>query len=102
MGGNIVAPLFAYGHGPATPAGSAPGGFFTGIAITGGAFYPSTGRFPAPYRGNYFFADVASKFIARLDLANSNAACVRERQRHADQEAVNPAPTGFRAFRMSP
>ena len=45
-------------------------GFFTGFAIAGGAFYPASGTFAAPYRGNYFFADFLGKFIGRLDLAN--------------------------------
>jgi glucose/arabinose dehydrogenase len=68
----ITGPLFAYGHG--TPDPSGPGGFFTGIAITGGAFYPAAGPFPAAYRGSYFFADLGSKFVARLDTGNGNAA----------------------------
>ena len=32
------------------------------------------GRTRRPYRGNYFFADYASQWIGRLDLANGNAA----------------------------
>jgi len=72
--GNIAAPLFAYGHSAANPAGSAPGGFFTGCAIIGGAFYPAGGSFPAVYHGSYFFADLCTAFVARLDLANDNAA----------------------------
>ena len=74
VSGSIVAPLFAYKHSAAVPPGSGPGGFFTGFSIAGGAFYPATGNFPAPYRGNYFFADFVSKFVGRLDLANDNAA----------------------------
>ena len=70
----ITTPLFAYKHGAANPPGSGPGGFFTGFAIAGGAFYPDTGSLPAPYHGNYFFADFGTRFIARLDLANDNAA----------------------------
>lgn len=73
----ITGPLFAYKHSAAVPAGSGPGGFFTGFAITGGAFYPSSGTgavFPAEYRGNYFFADFSNRFVARLDPANGNAA----------------------------
>ncbi len=70
----VSAPLFAYRHSAASPAGSGPGGFFTGAAITGGAFYPASGPFPAPYRGNYFFADYVNGFIGRLDLGNGNAA----------------------------
>ena len=67
-------PLFAYKHGAAAPPGSGPGGFFVGFAITGGAFYPDSGPFPAAYSGNYFFADFVNRFVARLDLANNNAA----------------------------
>ena len=74
VSGNIVAPLFAYKHSAAVPPGSGPGGFFTGFSIAGGAFYPTTGNFPAPYRENYFFADFVSKFIGRLDMVNANAA----------------------------
>jgi glucose/arabinose dehydrogenase len=70
----VTAPLFAYGHSAATPPGSGPGGFFTGCAIAGGAFYPDTGSFPAAYRGAYFFADFCGRFVARLDTANGNAA----------------------------
>jgi glucose/arabinose dehydrogenase len=68
----ITGPLFAYKHGAVNPSG--PGGFFTGIAITGAAFYPGGGPFPASYRGNYFFGDLGKSFIARLDPANDNAA----------------------------
>lgn len=70
----ITAPQFAYRHGATNPAGSGPGGFFTGCAIAGGTFYPDSGPFPAAYRGNYFFADLCTAFVARLDLANDNAA----------------------------
>jgi glucose/arabinose dehydrogenase len=69
----ITAPLLAYRHGATNPPGSGPGGFFTGCAITGGAFYPDSGPFPAAYRGSYFYADLCTAFIARLDLANGNA-----------------------------
>lgn len=68
------APIFTYKHSPADPPGTGPGGFFTGFVITGGTFYPLAGNFPAAYRGNYFFADFAGRFIARLDMANDNAA----------------------------
>ena len=70
----VTAPLFAYKHSSTAPPGSGPGGFFVGFAITGGAFYPDSGPFPAAYRGQYFFADFVSRFVARLDLANNNAA----------------------------
>ncbi len=72
--GGQTSPLFAYKHSAASPAGSGPGGFFTGFAIAGGAFYPINGSLPAPWRGNYFFADFVSKFIGVIDLANGNAA----------------------------
>lgn len=70
----IVAPLFTYPHSAALPAGSGPGGFFSGFSIAGGTFYPASGSFPAPYRDSYFFADFVSRFIGRLDGANGNAA----------------------------
>lgn len=71
----VTAPLFAYKHSATVPPGTGPGGFFTGCAISGGAFYPSTGgSFPAGYGGSYFFADYCSAFIGRLDLANGTDA----------------------------
>ncbi len=70
----VTAPLFAYRHSATSPAGSGPGGFFTGFAITGGAFYPGTGAFPAAYRNSYYFADYVSRYVGRLDLANNHAA----------------------------
>lgn len=70
----ITAPLFAYAHDPSNPPGSGPGGFFTGCGVIGGAFYPDSGPFPAAYRGSYFFTDLCSGSVARLDLANGNAA----------------------------
>jgi glucose/arabinose dehydrogenase len=69
----IAGPLLAYRHSATNPPGSGPGGFFTGCAIVGGAFYPDSGPFPAAYRGSYFFADLCTSFVARLDLANDNA-----------------------------
>lgn len=78
VGGSITGPLFAYNHDPAVPPGSGPGGFFTGLSIAGGAFYPAAGTlasgFPAAFRGNYYFADFVRGFIGRIDLANDNAA----------------------------
>ena len=68
----VTAPLFAYDHDASVP--NAPAGFFGGCAITGGAFYGTSGAFPAAYRNSYYFADFCSHFIARLDLANGNAA----------------------------
>jgi len=75
-GPGLAAPLFAYAHpGPAAdPAG--PGGFFTGSVISGGAFYPASGPFPAHVRGSYFFAEFGSRWIARMDLANDGAVSV--------------------------
>jgi glucose/arabinose dehydrogenase len=72
--GNISGPLFSYNHDAASPPGSGPGGFFSGNVIAGGTFYPDTGPFPPPYRGNYFFADSGAAFIGMLDLTNDNAA----------------------------
>ena len=63
----ITAPLFAYGHTATNPPG------FSGCAIIGGAFYPDSGPFPAAYRGSYFFSDLCSAFVARLDPANNVA-----------------------------
>jgi glucose/arabinose dehydrogenase len=74
VAGGIAGPLFTYKHSAATPAGSGPGGFFVGNVIAGGTFYPGNGNFPAPYRGNYFFADFGAAFIGVVDLANGNAA----------------------------
>jgi glucose/arabinose dehydrogenase len=68
----IAGPLFTYAH--FAPTGTAPGGFFNGCAIIGGAFYPQSGPFPPAYRGRYFFADLCTAFVAQLDLANDNAA----------------------------
>lgn len=70
----ITGPLFTYKHSAASPAGSGPGGFFTGFAIAGGDFYPASGAFPAGYRNQYYFADFVSQFVGRIDLANGNAA----------------------------
>lgn len=70
----ITAPLFAYRHTATAPPGTGPGGFFTGFSIAGGTFYPDAGPFPAPWRGNYFFADFVNRFVGALDLANGNAA----------------------------
>jgi len=54
-------PVFAYRHGT-TKA--------TGCAITGGAFYnPTTTQYPSGYVGDYFFADLCSGWIRRLDSA---------------------------------
>ena len=73
----ITGPRFTYKHSAATPAGSGPGGFFTGNVIAGGTFYPSSGTsavFPAEIQGQYFFADFGSRFVARLDTVNGDVA----------------------------
>ena len=72
----VTAPLFTYKHSAAAPAGSGPGGFFTGNVIAGGTFYPTSGTnavFPVDFQGHYFFADFGSRFVARLDLNNLDA-----------------------------
>lgn len=74
VGGGVTGPLFTYRHSATSPAGTGTGGFFVGFAIAGGAFYPSTGMFPAPWRGGYFFADYVNRFVGFIDLANANAA----------------------------
>jgi glucose/arabinose dehydrogenase len=68
--GGHSAPLFAYAHAQSNPPGSGPGGFFTGFAIAGGAFYPASGPFPASYRGSYYFADFVGRYVGRLDADN--------------------------------
>ena len=73
VGAGITGPLFTYKHSAANPPGSGPGGFFTGFAIAGGAFYPAAGAFPAGYRDQYYFADFVSQFVGRYDLANDAA-----------------------------
>lgn len=54
------APIFYYAHGS---------GATTGDAIVGSAFYtPASGRtFPRSYAGDYFFADLTSGWVRRLD-----------------------------------
>jgi len=74
VGAGIAAPIFAYNHSNTVPAGAGPGGFFTGFAITGGAFYPGSGAFPTGYRDQYYFADFVGQYVGRIDLANGNAA----------------------------
>lgn len=72
--GGITGPLFTYKHFDTSVPGAGPGGFFTGAAIAGGAFYPDSGPFPDGYRGQYYFADFGSQWVGRLDGANGNAA----------------------------
>lgn len=67
---NFTTPIFAYRHNNSGPNPS----LMTGFAITGGAFYnPSTVLFPAHYVGSYFFSDVESGWIGRLDLETNEA-----------------------------
>lgn len=56
-------PIFAYQHGT---------GPTTGDAIVGAAFYDSPQRtFPRSYKGDYFFADLSSGWIRRIDAATN-------------------------------
>jgi hypothetical protein len=62
---NFTNPVFAYPHS---------GQPFSGCAIVGGAFYnPPTSQFPSTFTGSYFFADLCTGFIKRLDPAQGNA-----------------------------
>jgi glucose/arabinose dehydrogenase len=55
-------PLYAYAHSGAAP---------TGCAIVGGAFHdPAKVTWPAPFVGDYFFADLCSHWIRRFDPAS--------------------------------
>ena len=57
----FASPLFFYGHGTSDT---------TGCAIAGGAFYnPTHPAFGNDFVGNYFFADLCSGWIRRLDGA---------------------------------
>jgi hypothetical protein len=61
---HALGPLFSYRHG---------GTEATGCAITGGAFYnPTTTQYPSGYVGDYFFADLCSGWIRRLDSATGD------------------------------
>lgn len=61
----FIPPVFAYHQTIGTP---------TGRSIAGGAFYnPATPKFPESYAGDYFFADFASAFIWRYDVATDSA-----------------------------
>jgi len=67
--GRNEAPVFAYRHGNSET---------TGQAITGGAFYnPDAATFPAEYTGDYFFADHASGWIRRYDLATDKVSAFK-------------------------
>jgi glucose/arabinose dehydrogenase len=72
----VTPPLFAYLHQQfaPTPPGNSQGGFFVGDCTIGGAFYPNSGPFPAPWRGGYFFTDFVTAFVGFIDLNNDNAA----------------------------
>jgi glucose/arabinose dehydrogenase len=71
----VTPPIFTYPHdrNSPVPAGNGPGGFIVGACIIGGGFYPSSGPFPAPWRGGYFFTDFIDNFVAFVDLNNGNA-----------------------------
>ena len=57
----FTSPRFAYPHGSSDT---------TGCAITGGVFYnPPMPQFPSDFVGDYFFADLCSGWIRRLDVA---------------------------------
>ena len=57
---NYDDPIYQYSHS-------------AGCAIVGGAFYnPATSQYPAEYTSNYFFADLCSGWIRRLNPANGN------------------------------
>ncbi|MEP7116533.1 MAG: PQQ-dependent sugar dehydrogenase [Acidobacteriota bacterium] len=61
----FVDPRHRYGHGSTST---------TGCAITGGAFYnPATQTFPSDYLNDYFFADVCTGWIRRLDTSTNVA-----------------------------
>jgi hypothetical protein len=62
---NFMNPVFSYAHGISAT---------TGCAIVGGAFYnPPPSQFPAQYTGSFFFADLCSNWIRRLDTTQGNA-----------------------------
>ncbi|HEY6118449.1 MAG TPA: PQQ-dependent sugar dehydrogenase, partial [Pyrinomonadaceae bacterium] len=60
----FVNPIFTYAHGNSST---------TGCAIVGGAFYnPTVNQFPSGYLGTYFFADLCSGWVRRLDPVQAN------------------------------
>jgi glucose/arabinose dehydrogenase len=86
----ITAPIFAYQHSDTSPSGSGPGGFFTGCAIIGGAFYPDSGNFPAAYRGSYYFADLCNPFSPASTGQRQRRLCLRPGAGHAGGPAGRP------------
>jgi len=68
---NFTNPIIAYHHSNGAlnyPAGNS----YTGLAITGGAYYVSpVNPFPQDYLGDYFFADYVSDWIRRFDSASN-------------------------------
>lgn len=59
-------PFYAYNHGSGIPSGS---------VITGGAFYnPATNTFGNGYQGDYFFSDLGSGWIYRIDSTTRQVA----------------------------
>ena len=60
----FVNPIFTYAHGNSST---------TGCAIVGGAFYnPTVNQFPSGYLGTYFFADLCSGWVRKLDPIQAN------------------------------
>lgn len=60
---NYRDPIMAYDHSNSLPTPS-------GVAITGGVFYPAGGQFGGAYAGKYFFADTGANFIRIFDPAS--------------------------------
>ena len=58
---NFTRPVFTYTHGAGNDKGA---------GIIGATFYdPQTATFPADYAGDYFFGDLANRWVKRLDPA---------------------------------
>ncbi len=70
--GGFTAPLFSMRHHDPRRVGSGPGGFITGFAIVGGAFYPSGGAFPRSTTATISSPTTWAAPISRLDMANGN------------------------------
>jgi glucose/arabinose dehydrogenase len=80
-----TSPLFAYPHARQP---SSMGGFFSGQAVTGAAFYGANGAFPEAYRSSYYFADFVQGWIARMDMQSAGENTGRTR-------TVSMFATGF-------
>ena len=72
----VTGPLFAFDHDSEADSRA---GFFSGCAVIGGAFYPDSGPFPPTYRGDYYFTDLCTPVIGRIDLCQWQC-CLRVRQ----------------------